>query len=95
MLKTIISFLWNHCPLWLKLSLAICALPALGLIYYQAWHIGSIKSYVDPIQARNEERFIELSQKIENHYQVIRDDSKELKQQNSIMFQHMLRLSER
>ena len=88
--KSTLLFIWKHSPLWLKLSIAISALPLLGFIAYKSWHVEDIKSYVDPIQERNEERFNALAKYQTEQIKLLRDDIREVKQQNSIMFSHIL-----
>lgn len=90
MLKTITIFIWKNSPLWLKLSAAISVLPLVVVLYYKAWHISDIKSYVDPIQERNERQFKAIIKQNSHQIKLLREDFREIKQQNSMMFQYML-----
>lgn len=93
LLKSTLLYIWKHSPLWLKLSVSISAIPLLGFIAYKSWHIEEIKSYVDPIQEQNIERFNALARGQAEQIKLLRDDIREVKQQNSIMFSHILKQS--
>lgn len=83
MLKAIFSYLITQLPDNVKLVIASCIIAGACLLVNQAMTIDVVKSYVDPIQSANEVKFTTILKHNDLQFQLLRDDIKAVREQNS------------
>lgn len=81
--KTVLTALINAVPDTVKITIASLVIAGLGIVYIKTFMIEEIKAHSDPIQQGNEIRFQTLIKHSDNQFNLLRDDIKEVKQQNN------------